>query len=81
MVDCEGSSQPPDERGCTYVFTHYCCLCHGVILESTLNLRAREVRRAFARALFRSGTAPKLVRPERGPEFKHRILKEFIALV
>ena len=59
MIDCEGASQPPDAHGNQYTLMYYCCLCHGVLLEPMLNLSAREVRRAFARCLFRSGTIPK----------------------
>ena len=81
MVDCEGSSQPPDERGNTYTLTYLCCMCHAVFLEPMLNLSAREVRRAFARAIFRSGTIPKLLRSDRGPEFKNLLMKEFCALI
>ena len=46
-----------------------------------LNLSAREVRRAFARCLFRSGTIPKMLRSDRGPEFANYLMQEFVALV
>ena len=81
MVDCEGSSQPADSLGNTYVLTYFCCLTHGVILEPMRDLSAREVRRAFARAMFRAGTIPQLLRSDRGPEFSSLLLKEFTALV
>ena len=51
MIDCEGSSQPPDSLGNLYTLTYLCCMCHAVLLEPMLNLSAREVRRAFARCI------------------------------
>ena len=81
MIDCEGASQPPDAHGNQYTLTYYCCLCHGVLLEPMLNLSAREVRRAFARCIFRSGTIPKMLRSDRGPEFANYLMQEFVALV
>ena len=81
MVDCEGTSQPADEQGCTYSLTYWCCLCHGVLLEPLKALTAQEVRRALARCIFRSGVLPKLIRSDRGPEFKNALIAEFLALV
>ena len=81
MIDCEGSSRPPDAAGHTYVLSYFCCLTHGVLLEPMKSLSHSEVRRAFSRALFRSGTIPKLVRSDRGPEFKNIMMAEFVALV
>ena len=81
MIDCEGASQPPDAHGNQYTLTYYCCLCHGVLLEPMLNLSAREVRRAFARCIFRSGTIPKMLRSDRGPEFANSLMQEYVAVV
>ena len=72
MIDCEGSSRPPDAAGNTYVLSYFCCLTHAVLLEPMRSLTHSEVRRAFSRALFRSGTIPKLLRSDRGPELKTR---------
>ena len=80
MIGCEGSSQPPDEDGNTYILT-YCCLCHGALLEPMKNLSAPEVRRAFTRCVFHSGCIPSLLRSDRGPEFRSLLMKKFIALV
>ena len=81
MIDCEGASQHPDAHGNQYTLTYYCYLCHGVLLQPMLHLSAREVRRAFARCLFRSGTIPKMLRSDRGPEFANYLMQEFVALV
>ena len=81
MVDCEGPSQPPDEKGNRYVLTYVCCLCHGVLLEPMLELTAKSVRRAFARCMFRSGTLPKLLRTDRGMEFANLLMAEFVSRV
>ena len=80
-MDCEGGSQPTDESGASHIFTYVCCLCHGVLLEALRGLSAREVRRAFARCMFRSGTIPWLLRSDRGQEFTNLLMKEFVALV
>ena len=40
-----------------------------------LNLSAREVRRAFARCIFRSGTIPRILRSDRGPEFTGEVVR------
>ena len=81
MIDCEGSSHPTDAQGNAYVLTYYCCLCHGVFLEPMKNLTHSEIRRAFSRCLFRSGVIPKILRSDRGPEFKNLLMQEFTALV
>ena len=46
-----------------------------------MNLTHREVRRAFARCVFRSGALPRLLRSDRGPEFKNLLMQEFTALL
>jgi len=81
MVDCEGSSRPADTSGRCYVLTYLCLLCHGVLLEPMTNLTHGEVRRAFARCVFRSGALPRLLRSDRGPEFKNLLMQEFTALL
>ena len=81
MIDCEGSSRPPDAAGNTYVLSYFCCLTHAVLLEPMRSLTHTEVRRAFSRALVRSGTIPKLLRSDRGPEFKNTLMAEFVALI
>jgi len=81
MVDCEGSSRPADIAGHVYTLTYMCLLCHGVLLEPMKNLTHSELRRAFARAIFRSGTLPCLLRSDRGPEFKNLLMQEFTALL
>ena len=81
MVDCEGPSQPPDDKGNRYVLKYFCCLSHGVLLEPMLELTAKGVRRAFARCMFRSGTLPKMLRSDRGMEFANLLMAEFVSLV
>ena len=68
MIDCEGPSNPPDSAGHHYILSYLCLLSHGVLLEPIKQLTFSEVRRAFARCVFRSGTLPLLVRSDRGPE-------------
>ena len=80
-MDCEGQSNPPDYLGHTYILSYYCCLCHGVLLEPMKGLSAESVRRAFARCVFRSGVLPRIVRSDRGPEFKNYLMREFAALI
>ena len=80
MADLEGPSNPPSD-GYVYVFTYMCMLCHGVLLEPCTRLTFSEVRRAFARCIFRSGTLPLILRSDRGPEFKNIMMKEFSCLV
>ena len=81
MVDFEGPSSPADRGGNKYVLTYVCCLCHGVLFEPGVNLTHAEVRRMFARCIFRAGTLPKIVRSDRGPEFRSLLLAEFLALM
>ena len=81
MVDFEGPSCPADRAGNKYVMSYVCCLCHGVLFEPGANLTHSEVRRMFARCIFRSGTLPKIVRSDRGPEFRSTLLAEFLALM
>ena len=81
MVDCEGPSNPPDKRGNKYTLTYVCCLCHAALFEPLEALGHPQVRRAFARCIFRSGTLPQMIRSDRGPEFKNCLLAEYTALV
>ena len=48
-------------------------------MEPLKVLTAQEVRRALARCIFRSGV-PRLIRCDRGPEFKNALIAEFLAL-
>ena len=77
----EGPSTPADRDGNKYVLTYICCLCHGVLLEPCRGLKHSEVRRAFARCLFRAGTLPVMVRNDRGVEFKSVLMQEYVALL
>ena len=81
MVDMEGPSNPADKAGNRYVMTYICCLCHALFLEPCRDLTYAEVRRAFARCVFRSGTLPLVLRSDRGIEFKSLLMTEFVALL
>ena len=81
MIDMEGPSAPPDKQGNAYTMTYMCCLCHQPLLEPLKCLTHAEVRRAFARCLFRSGTLPTLLRSDRGSEFRNALMTEFVALM
>ena len=81
MIDMEGPSTPADKQGNKYVLSYVCCLCHGLLLEPCKALTSSEVRRAFARCVFRSGTLPTLVRSDRGQEFRSVLMQEYIALL
>ena len=80
MVDMEGPSLA-DKAGNRYVLTYICTLCHGIICEPGRSLTHAEVRRMFARCVFRSGTIPKVIRSDRGVEFKNTLMQEFTALM
>ena len=81
MVDMEGPSSPPDTDGNIYTLTYMCLLCHAVLLEPMKRLVFSEVRRAFSKCMFRSGTLPLLLRSDRGPEFRNQMLREYTSLV
>ena len=71
MIDLEGPSNPSTKEGHKYSMTYICCLCHGVLLESSARITAMDTRRMFAACIMRSGTLPTLVRSDRGPELKN----------
>jgi hypothetical protein len=81
MIDLEGPSQPPDVAGNVYTMTYLCCLCQGILLEPLRCLTASEVRRAFGRCVFRSGTLPLVLRSDRGQEFRSSAMREYSALI
>ena len=81
MIDLEGPSNPADKDGCKYTMTYICCLCHGILIESSARITARDTRRMFANCIMRSGTLPTLVRSDRGPELKNALMAEYSALI
>ena len=80
MIDIEGPSTPSDRSGNVYVLTYMCLVCRQPLLEPLRRLDHHEVRRAFSRCVFRSGTIPILLRSDRGQEFKNSYIREFLAL-
>ena len=80
MVDMEGGSQPADRAGNRYTMTYICLLCHAVLLEPGPDLTHSAVRRMFSRCMFRSGRIPRILRTDRGMEFRAVLMKEFVSL-
>ena len=56
-------------------------LSTGTISEPLQVLQHSEVRRAFARCMFRSGTIPSLVQTDNGPAVHNCLVAEFMALL
>ena len=81
MVDIEGPSCPPDRAGHVYVLTYSDLLSGGSILEPITQLRHNDFRRAFSRALMRSGTFPVVCRSDRGSEMRNLMMFELNALL
>ena len=81
MVDLEGPCNPPDKHGNRYSMTYICCLCHGIFIEISPKCNAAEVRRMFSNCMMRSGRMPRLVRSDRGPEFKNGLINEYLSLM
>ena len=79
-VDCEGPNRE-DRWGFRYSITYMDCLSHAVMIEPVRSLSHAEVRRAFAKCIFRSRTIPKMVRSDRGVEFRNAMMAEFCALM
>ena len=80
MIDAEGPN-PPDKHGNKYIFTYFDCLSHGILLEPMKCLNHSEVRRAFARCIFRSRSIPVMLRTDRGPKFRNALFGEYAALL
>ena len=80
-MDCEGPMLPADAHGNRFILSYLCSLSHFVMLEPMKDLSHSEVRRAFARLLFRSRTLPKLLRTDCGQEFRNALMQEFCAIV
>ena len=81
VVDMEGPLTPPSVEGHRYIMTYMCNFCGGILLEHVRTLQAAEVRAAFSRCLFRSGTLPVLLRTDRGPEFTNALFSEYLTLM
>ena len=81
MIDSEGPNSPGGKEGNRYTMTYICCLCHGILIESSARITARDTRRMFANCIMRSGTLPTLVRSDRGPELKNHLMAEYSALI
>ena len=56
-------------------------LSTGTISEPLQALQHSDVRRAFGRCMFRSGTIPSLVQTDNGPEVHNCLMAEFMALL
>ena len=80
-VDMEGPMLPPDAQGNRFVMSYLDGLTHCVMFEPCKDLTHGEVRRVFARLMFRSRTLPRLLRTDRGQEFRSLLMQEFCALV
>ena len=80
MIDLEGPSTPADKSGNIYVMTYICVVCYGVLLEEPTACNRHEARRMFANCMFRSGRVPRMIRSDRGPEFKNAICKSILHL-
>ena len=80
-MSMEAPSPPAGPEGQKYVMTYMRLLRHAVYLEPCSGPTANEVRQAFSRCLFRSGTLPCMLRSDRGPEFRNEILREQAALI
>ena len=80
-VDFEGPMHPEDHQGNRFILTYMCCVSGGIMLEPCKALSQVEVRRAFAKLMFRSRTLPKMMRSDRGQEFRSTLLKEYCALL
>ena len=81
MIDLEGPFNPADKQGNHYSMTYICCLCRGILTERSTRCNGQEARRMFALCMLRSGTLPRLVLSDRGPELKNALLEEYTALV
>ena len=77
----EGPNAPAGPAGEKCVLNYMCSLCQGALLEPCVTLSASEARRAFARCLCRSGTIPRMLRSDRGSEFRNSLLREYCALL
>ena len=80
-VDFEGPMHPEDHQGNRFILTYMCCVSGGIMLEPCKALSQVEVRRAFAKLMFRTRTLPKMTRSDRGQEFRSTLLKEYCALL
>ena len=80
-VEFEGPMHPEDHQGNRFILTYMCCVSGGIMLEPCKALSQVEVRRAFAKLMFRSRTLPKMMRSDRGQEFRSTLLKEYCALL
>ena len=81
MIDLEGPRQPMDKDGNKYAMTYICCVCHGITLDRSRHCNATEARRMFASCMLRSGTLPRLLRSDRGPELRNALMFDYTAVV
>lgn len=80
-IDFEGPMHPEDGEGNRFILSYMCCISHSIMLEPCKSLTQIEMRRGYSKPMFRSGTIPKIVRSDRGQEFKSTLMKEYCALI
>lgn len=80
-VDFEGPMHPEDSQGNRFILSYMCCVSGGLMLEPCKALSQLEVRKAFAKLMFRSRTLPKMIRSDRGQEFRSMLMREYCALL
>ena len=81
MVDFEGPMLPADAAGNRYVLSYVDMVSHSVLFEPCRDLTRQEVRRAFSKLMFRSRTVPRVLRSDRGQEFRSVVFQEYCAVV
>ena len=81
MVDFEGPMLPADAAGNRYVLSYVDMVSHSVLFEPCRDLTRQEVRGAFSKLMFRSRTVPRVLRSDRGQEFRIVVFQEYCAVV
>ncbi|CAE7034866.1 pol, partial [Symbiodinium sp. CCMP2456] len=81
MMDFEGPMLPADSAGNCYVLSYVDTVSHNVLFEPCTDLTRQEVRRGFSKLMFRSRTVPRLLRTDRGQEFRSAVFQEYCAVV
>ena len=75
VIDCQGPFTLSDQ-GFQYVISYHCARLKVPKVRATKNLQIGYFGRGILDCMFEAAVMPKIIRTDRGPEFKNMVMDE-----